>query len=177
MQICGKSGSILNFVQWILIASILGSLSFVGIIFSTWDKDVDEILSLEDSIRPYRGSKSDVLSSSKKFSDYARTFDKRDVFGSPYQRKIVEESAILEPETVVESEPVVVRRENLPDHLKVVAVLVGKGAEVVLEDTTTQQTIFLKEGEQKEDLRLEQVLKDRILVEYQGDSIEVLLER
>ncbi|GEM_PF-5170636 len=63
--------------------------------------------------------------------------------------------------------------KSLPSHLKIVGVLIGKPSEVIIEDTKVQQTYFVQEGKTVGLFHVLHASKENVVMEYQGQSIEV----
>jgi hypothetical protein len=66
---------------------------------------------------------------------------------------------------------------QLPDHIKVVAVMRGAVATVVIEDTAKARTYFLEEKKTEGEFRLMSVNATRAILMYQGQTIEVSLKK
>jgi hypothetical protein len=45
--------------------------------------------------------------------------------------------------------------------------------DVMIEDTKTQRTFFLKKGQMIDDIKLEAVFKDKVILNYLGEEIEL----
>jgi len=73
------------------------------------------------------------------------------------------------PSGAVENTP----KGQLPDHLKIVGILVSHPSQIVIEDTLANKTFFINEGESQDGIRIGRVSKDQMLINYQGQNITV----
>ena len=62
---------------------------------------------------------------------------------------------------------------QLPEHLKVVGIILADKPEVVIEDTQSKQTYFVQEGQKTGDLEIERIKGNSVVLLYQGQTIEV----
>ena len=70
---------------------------------------------------------------------------------------------------VVESTP----KGQLPDHLKVVGILIGHPSQIIIEDSAIHKTYFIDEGNPQAGFSILKVEKDQIIINYQGQNISV----
>jgi len=106
------------------------------------------------------------------FSTYESRFKERDLFALP-QQTVIQENA----DTVSSSNAVSVTTSALPDHVKVVGIIVGKPSEIVIEDTQTQQTFFIQEGQAQGDFAMERVDNGRVIVSFRGQNFQIPLSQ
>jgi hypothetical protein len=58
-------------------------------------------------------------------------------------------------------------------NLKLVGISWSDDPDVMIEDTKTQRTFFLKKGQMIDDIKLEAVFKDKVILNYLGEEIEL----
>jgi type II secretory pathway component PulC len=105
------------------------------------------------------------------FSVYESQLGQRNLFQAPEPKVPV---AQPQPEDAgLEQEPVVLTSDTLPEHLKVVGIIVGKPSEVVIEDTKAQQTFFIQEGDNIGDFAMQRLGEDKIIIKYQGQNFQI----
>ena len=73
------------------------------------------------------------------------------------------------PSGAVENTP----KGQLPEHLKIVGILIGSPSQIIIEDEFVKKTYFIDEGTSQAGIKIEQVNKDRMLINYQGQDITV----
>lgn len=61
--------------------------------------------------------------------------------------------------------------EQLPANLKVVAIVIAGTPQIVVEDTTAQQTYFVSEGKPAGGIALRHADRHTIIIDYQGQNI------
>lgn len=62
---------------------------------------------------------------------------------------------------------------QLPDNLKIVGILIAHPSQIVIEDTSSNSTYFIDEGESKDGVKIVKVDQDRMTINYQGQDIVV----
>ena len=73
------------------------------------------------------------------------------------------------PSGTVENTP----KGQLPEHLKVVGILIGSPSQIIIEDNFAKKTYFINEGSAQAGIKIKQVSKDRMIINYQGQDITV----
>lgn len=64
----------------------------------------------------------------------------------------------------------------LPSNFKVVGIVLSKPAEVILEDTNSKQTIFIKQGQAQNGIGIDRVDGKQVTLNYQGQQIQIGLK-
>jgi len=77
------------------------------------------------------------------------------------------------PTAVMPSTP----KGQLPDHLKVVGILVGKPSQIVIEDTSVSSTYFINEGHPQNGIRIVRVEPNQMVINYQGQDIDISISK
>jgi hypothetical protein len=86
----------------------------------------------------------------------------------------IEARDIFSPATVgpygeVENTP----KGQLPAHLKIVGILISNPSQIVIEDTLAGKTYFINEGESQAGIKIKQVSRDQMIINFQGQDIHV----
>jgi len=66
---------------------------------------------------------------------------------------------------------------QLPDHLKIVGILIGHPSQIVIEDSGSNTTYFIDEGHSQDGIKIVSVGKDMLTVNYQGQDIIVPVKK
>jgi type II secretory pathway component PulC len=88
-------------------------------------------------------------------------------------RDIFSMTPAVSPSGAVENTP----KGQLPGHLKIVGILVAHPAQIVIEDSFTNKTYFIDEGNPQAGIKIVQVSKDQIIINYQGQDISVPIKK
>ncbi len=99
---------------------------------------------------------------------YLAMVQRRNVF-SPF---IVVDTRVEEEEE--EREDLREAAKKLAAKLKLVGILLSPQPRAMVEDLETNETFFLKEGDIVNQLKIKEILSDRIILDYQGETIEML---
>ena len=65
---------------------------------------------------------------------------------------------------------------QLPASYKIVGIVLGKPSEVVIEDTSLKQTLFMLEGETQGDIKVEHIDKDGVTLIFQGQTQQLKIK-
>lgn len=65
---------------------------------------------------------------------------------------------------------------TLPGNFKIVGIVIGKPSEIIIEDSATRQTYFLKESERAAGIEVERFKGQEVLLKYQGQGVSVPLQ-
>jgi len=98
----------------------------------------------------------------KELSFYEEAVSRRDIFNPP--AKGYAKSALDTAPKISE----------LTKNLNLVGIYWGTYPEAMIEDTEAKKTYFLKRGDPISGLRIKNILKDRIILEYQGEEMEFM---
>lgn len=99
------------------------------------------------------------------FSTYAEVIGKRELFKPP------------KSETVKEK-PTAQKTESASDKLKylsLIGIIGGERPQAVIEDKKDKKTYFLNKGQTVSGMKVEDILEDRIILEFDGEKIELVL--
>lgn len=105
---------------------------------------------------------------SRTFLSYLAMVKRRDIF-SPF--------TLVETQVEDKQEPREDLRQTareLSSELRLVGILLSPEPQAMVEDRRTNETFFLKEGDIVNKLEIQEILSDRVILNYQGESIELL---
>ena len=94
-----------------------------------------------------------------------------------YYLEMVQRRNIFSPITLKEAKEVEVKEELLSEmakDLKLVGISWGKEPQVMIEDEKAKKTYFLKAGDTINKLKIDTVLRDRVILSYEGKKIELM---
>jgi len=124
-------------------------------------KNRDTFIPENNSIVPSKGI--ELVSSSSVFDlkpfDATAGAQARDIFSMTTQA----------PSGPVENTP----KGQLPNHLKIVGVLIAHPSQIIIEDTLANKTYFIDEGAPQAGIKIVQVGRDQMVINYQGQDIPV----
>jgi hypothetical protein len=66
------------------------------------------------------------------------------------------------------------RLQAMVKDLNLVGIYWGERPEVMIEDTSAKKCYFLKQGDEIKGMKIQQILKDRVILEYQGKEMEFM---
>lgn len=85
---------------------------------------------------------------------------------------------IFEPpaDKTKEVKPIITKSElkELAKDLSLVGIYWGPSPEIMIEDTASQKTYFLKKGDELKGIKIEDILKDRVILEYNNEQMEFM---
>jgi hypothetical protein len=149
--------SIVRLVQRLAILLTLGCLAYV--IFFFCFKNQDSFIAEGGSALQGKGI---TLASS------LPVFNLKPYEASPNsQARDIFSLASEVPSTSVPNTP----KGQLPDHLKVVGILISHPSQVVIEDTLSHASYFIDEGHPQQGIKIVKVSKDQVVINYQGQDI------
>ena len=120
------------------------------------------------SISPSEGTKSPFPipsqeSPRKLYSYYGEDIEKRDIFRSSFQgtskEVAVEEKALKE----------------FTKDLNLLGIVTGKNPQAIIEDKKEGKTYFVNKGDSIGVLRVEEIREDRVILNYQGEQLDLTL--
>jgi hypothetical protein len=153
--------SIIRLVQRMCIVLTLGCLAYVIVFF--FSKNQDNAMSGINMAVPTKEINLITASPSPLFSlqplNASANVQVRDIFSLTTPT----------PDGAVESTP----KGQLPDHLKVVGVLIAHPSQIVIEDTSLGATYFIDEGKSQDGIKVVKVGREQITVNYQGQDIPI----
>lgn len=88
-------------------------------------------------------------------------------------RDIFSLTAEVSPSGVVEK----TLKGELPEHLKVVGIIVAHPPQIIIEDSFLNKTFFINQGEPQDGINIVQVNRDQMIISYQGQDISVPIKR
>jgi len=62
---------------------------------------------------------------------------------------------------------------QLPDHLKVVGILIANPSQIIIEDNSANKTYFIDEGRPQAGIKIVRVNNNQMVINYQGQDISV----
>ncbi|MBF0593570.1 MAG: hypothetical protein HQL22_01235 [Candidatus Omnitrophica bacterium] len=158
-----KTKRLLHIFEWICYTTVVGAC--VGGIY-IWTRP------LAVELTPESVSTSSTESIPKvdiKFPDdysaYEVKFKSRDLFFSE-----------TPPEPAANNGQPALSLDGFPANIRVVAILLGKPAQVVLEDTSINKTYFVTEGKDNDGIGLSRLDKNTVVVNYHGQNVPVALK-
>jgi len=66
---------------------------------------------------------------------------------------------------------------QLPEHLKIVGILIGHPSQIIIEDTLAGKTYFIDETSPQAGIKIVRVLQDQMIINYQGQDIPVPVKK
>lgn len=99
------------------------------------------------------------------FSTYAEAIGKRELFKPPKSE-------------AVEEKPTTQKTESASDKLKylsLIGIIGGERPQAVIEDKKDKKTYFLNKGQTVSEMKVEDILKDRIILDFDGEKVELVL--
>lgn len=103
-----------------------------------------------------------VLSSLPSYEHYASKINRRDLFSS---------STVSTDLSTLTAAP-----GALPGDLKVVGIVVGNPSEVIIENTTSHQTLFIQQGKETDGISIQKVQAHQVILTYKGESVAIPLK-
>ena len=158
--------SLIRLFQRLSIVLTLGCCAYVGLFF--FSKDKGNSLPENTTVASPKGVDliAPVPSLTLNLKNYQETGDMapvRDIFSL----------AAPNPSGVSTSTP----KGQLPDHLKVVGILIAHPSQIIVEDTSLNTTFFIDEGQTQDGISLAKVSHDQVTVNYQGQDINVPISK
>ncbi|HEC69950.1 MAG TPA: hypothetical protein ENI31_06695 [Candidatus Omnitrophica bacterium] len=142
-------------------------LLFSSNIFNSYkrmDKNIKSIFQIQPP-KSFKFVESSIL---KKPSFYLEKVRKRDIFKMASQVK--EEKKPTSPEVKKASIPSIA--EKVKD-LRLVGIAWSEDPDVMIEDTKLKKTFFLKRGDYINDLEVRAIFKDKVVLGYESEEIEL----
>jgi type II secretory pathway component PulC len=66
---------------------------------------------------------------------------------------------------------------QLPDHFKIVGILIAHPSQIIIEDRLANKTYFINEGSPQAGIKIMRVRKDQMIINYQGQNISVPIDK
>jgi type II secretory pathway component PulC len=66
---------------------------------------------------------------------------------------------------------------QLPEHLKIVGLLIAHPSQIIIEDDLADKTYFIKEGSSEAGIKIVRVSKNQMIINYQGQEISVPISK
>jgi len=139
----------------------LGCLAYV--IFFLLSKDQDNPISESGSVPTKEiGLVSPALVLDLKLHDASIVSQARDIF-----------SLSVGPSGAVENTP----KGQLPNHLKIVGILIAHPSQIIIENTFAKKTYFIDEANPKAGIKIVRVEKNQMIINYQGQDISLPISK
>ena len=91
----------------------------------------------------------------------------------PQTRDIFSIDTTVSPSGAVENTP----KGQLPDHLKVVAILIAHPSQIAVQDTLSNTTYFIDEYHPQDGIKIVKVDHDQMTINYQGQNIFIPVKK
>lgn len=155
---------------------ILMLITFVVAVFFVLEltkgtKPLEEKINLSIDAKMAKHQMSRLIPEVKEISEYLEGIAQRNIF-QPFEKKVV-----VEEELIVSAEEPAVINTRLKD-LKVVGISwldTPESASVMVEDTVSGITYFLKAGEKIRDVTIDTIYADRVFLRYGDEQMELKL--
>jgi len=148
----------LNKIFFILSMILLGC-SIVGFVFGR--PNIKEVYEKSQLIE-WKQSGKDVVSEARPFLHYLEMVNRRNIFS---------------PIVLKETKKTEVKKEKLQEmvsELSLVGISWGKEPVAMIEDSVGKKTYFLKKGMRINKFKIEDILKDRVILSFDGEKIELI---
>ena len=66
---------------------------------------------------------------------------------------------------------------QLPEHLKIVGIVIAHPSQIIVEDSLAHKTYFIDEGAPQAGIKIMQVNKNQMTINYQGQDISVAIHK
>jgi len=145
---------------FIVLCSVIICYSVVDFTFNR--RDIEGFRSTIFNIKNTKESISDIVTL-RPFLHYLALAQRRNIF-SPIE--LVKESDVVEE-----------KKKALQDLLKdlaLVGISWGKYPQAMIENTEAKQTYFLKKGEVINNLKIERILRNKVILSYEGEKAELI---
>ena len=88
-------------------------------------------------------------------------------------RDIFSMDSLVSPSGAVENTP----KGQLPNHLKIVGILIAYPSQIIIEDSFANKTFFIQEGNPQDGIKIVRVSKDQMIINYMGEDIPVSIKK
>jgi hypothetical protein len=135
-------------------------VSVLYVVFFFLFKNKDNGFPIQSSAVPAKGI--DLVSPSSMFGikPYTLSVDARDVFS-------------LNPVNPSGAEATQTPKGQLPDHFKIVGILIAHPSQIIIEDSLVNKTFFINEGTPQDGISIVRVGRDQMVINYQGQNISI----
>ncbi len=148
------------------LSMILTVCCFLYVVIYLFSKDQDNASSQTRDIIPSTSTAMVAPVSVLDLNPYVASPNARDIFS-------MDTTAGPAGTQAVQNTP----KGQLPDHLKVVGILVADPAQIIIEDTSANTTYFIEQGHPQAGIRIVRVNKDQMIINYQGQDIPVPIHK
>ena len=122
---------------------------------------------LEDSFKLQRKAAfnpQEKVSLLKNIAYYVNKAKKRDIFNIVVAKR--EEKLISQK---IDTKKIIDKTK----HLKLVGIAWSDNPDAMIEDTRAKKTLFVKEGDSINEIRVKRILKDKVILSFEGEDIEL----
>lgn len=151
----------LKFTNKVLIGLSIIVTLFIVFDFIVGNRDVRGLYLIEKGLLPSE-LKADKIAESLPLSDYLDEIKRRDIFVS------------IEKEFPTYEEGEEITLASLAESLVLVGILWSDVPQVMIEDTILNKTYILNEGDSINNILIKDILKDRVILSYQGEEMEMM---
>lgn len=142
------------------LAVILAALLITDIITPT--HSIEKLYASASALGNWQFQK-ELITPLKPFSYYEEAVNTRDLF-NPVPKTSADGLIV----------PGDLRLQEAVKDLSLVGIYWGKRPEVMIEDKTAKKTYFLKQGDEIKGIKIKEILKDRVTLEYLSEKAELL---
>ena len=145
----------------------------VNLTISFMDLNKIPELSLEAASSIEIGSPKDIalLKLPNYYLEKARS---RDIFKfGRFFQQLVEEKEVLEVVAPIEEDLGPTKEEIIMDRFSLVGIAWSDDPDAMIEDVNTQKIYFLKRGDSIEDVKIQAILRDRVVLLFEGEEVEL----
>ncbi|MEI8349280.1 MAG: hypothetical protein WCI77_03910 [Candidatus Omnitrophota bacterium] len=143
-----------------VLAAILLLILIIDMIFPS--HNVTKIYASTSGTRNWQTQKKKVMPLDV-FSIYQEAVRKRDIF-NPVTQNVLASNASGRPAQFQEA----------TKDLSLVGIYWGETPEAMIEDTVAKKTYFLKRGDEIKGIKVKDILKDRVILQYRTEEIELM---
>jgi len=152
--------SLIRLAQRLFILLMLSCCAYVIVFF--FSKDQDNVITENNKLVSKKGialiSPSPVLD-----------LQPYDALANSQARDIFSLTTTVSSSSAVENTP----KGQLPDHLKVVGILIAHPSQIIIEDTSSNTTYFIDDDHPQDGIKMLKAGPDQIIINYQGQDIIV----
>lgn len=165
-QIVTDERRYLKFINSALIIILIATIGFL--IFDLISSDLQRTALVSDHESPLKTSEPQSANNEAKiapFSTYTETIGKRELFKTQQTESRAERVFGGQSESAY---------DKLKD-LSLIGIIAGEKPQAVIEDKKIQKTYFLYEGQMVNQMKVEEILEDRVILNFNGEKLELTL--
>ncbi|MCK5451176.1 MAG: hypothetical protein KAI70_05380 [Candidatus Omnitrophica bacterium] len=159
-------------INWILKVCIVAAFAYLVIDITSSVRNSSKTPKIFGAITKVQGGNAEVLEVTPGLNSLSYYLDKvtsRDVF-KPYLEKKVEEEEVVVSE---EKKTATKKWETFINGLELVGIAWSDNPDVIITNRTVNRTFFLNRGSMFMEATVKDVKKDSVIIEYEGEEIEL----